>query len=91
MGISAPLIKRQLKVSKSTVYDTIKRYKKLGNNKDCPELVDQEQHILQRKLKPYGRGSEKKTMKNNEVDGRKSRNLSKFYAFHNKKRPYKYL
>ena len=32
--ISAPRIIRQLKVAKSTVYDTIKRYKELGNKND---------------------------------------------------------
>ena len=32
--ISAPRIIRQLKVAKSTVYDTIKRNKELGNKND---------------------------------------------------------
>ena len=36
-----PVLKiiKQLKVPKSTVYDVVRRYKKLGNTKDCPETV----------------------------------------------------
>ena len=36
---SDPILKiiKQVKVPKSTVYDVVRRYKELGNTKDCPE------------------------------------------------------
>ena len=36
MGVSNLMIIKQLKVQKSTVYDTIARFKELGDDKDCP-------------------------------------------------------
>ena len=37
VGTSISKIIKQLKVSKSTVYDVVSRYKKLGNTKDRPK------------------------------------------------------
>ena len=35
-GVSNSMIIKQLKVSKSTVYDTVARFKELGDDKDYP-------------------------------------------------------
>ena len=36
-GTPMSTIIKQLKVPKSTFYDVVKKYKELGNTKDCPE------------------------------------------------------
>ena len=58
VGVSNLIIIKQLKVPKSTVYDTVARFKELGDDKDCPRSGHPYTALTPKIIKALVRGSE---------------------------------